>query len=224
MLKIALCDDNLKSIENIAKLMESIIIELDIDAEITTVTDNQNIIYDEIKNNNIDILFLDVDFQNGGKNGVEFATDLRKINKNFYLVFLTAHYEYSLLSFKCKTFDYLLKPISTSALTAIFNRFKEEFSSSENKVFINIKRGLSIRANDIFFIERKFNKTYIHARNCVYESSMSLNNIYKTLPNDIFIRNHRSYIINTEAITEVNKLDSKVFFTESISCPMGNIT
>lgn len=224
MIKIALCDDNLKSIENIAKLMESIIIELDIDAEITTVTDNQKIISDEIKNNNIDILFLDVDFQNGGKNGVEFATDLRKINKNFYLVFLTAHYEYSLLSFKCKTFDYLLKPISTSALTAIFNRFKEEFTSSENKIFINIKRGLSIRANDIFFIERKFNKTYIHAKNCVYESSMSLNNIYKTLPNDVFIRNHRSYIINTQAITEVNKQDSKVFFTESLSCPIGNIT
>lgn len=65
MIKIALCDDNLKSIENISKLMESIIIELDIDAEITLVTDNQDKIYDEIKNDNIDILFLDVDFQNG---------------------------------------------------------------------------------------------------------------------------------------------------------------
>lgn len=65
MIKIALCDDNIKSIENIAKLMESTIIQLDLDAEIITVTDNQNIIYEEIKNNNIDVLFMDIDFQNG---------------------------------------------------------------------------------------------------------------------------------------------------------------
>lgn len=67
MIKIALCDDNLKSIENISKLMYSAIVELDIDAEIVLVTDNQNKIYEEMKNGNIDILFLDVDFQNGRK-------------------------------------------------------------------------------------------------------------------------------------------------------------
>ena len=34
---------------------------------------------------------LDIDFKNNGKNGIEFAKDLRKINKNFFLVFLSAH-------------------------------------------------------------------------------------------------------------------------------------
>ena len=223
MIKIALCDDNLKSIQNISKLMESVIIELDIDAEITIVTDNQNTIYNEIKNSNIDILFLDVDFQNSGKNGVEFATELRKHNKKFYLIFLTAHFEYSLLSFKCKTFDYILKPISTASLLSIFTRIKEEFTSTDNRIFITIKKGLSIRANDILFIERKQNRTYIHTKNCTYDSSISLNKLYETLPNNIFIRNHRSYIVNTQAITKVNRNDSKIFFTTSISCPMGNI-
>ena len=114
MIKIALCDDNLKSIENISKLMEAAIIEQDFDAEISLITDDQNLVYDEMKNGNIDILFLDIDFQNGGKNGVEFANELRMFNKEFYLVFLTAHFEYSLLSFKCKTYDYILKPITNN--------------------------------------------------------------------------------------------------------------
>jgi len=223
MIKVALCDDNLKSIENIAKLMEASIIEQELDAEITLITDNQNLIYNEMKNGNIDILFLDVDFQNAGKNGVEFANELRKFNKEFYLVFLTAHFEYSLLSFKCKTFDYILKPITSSAITSIFKRFKEEFTATENKIFVNIKKGLSIRAKDILFIERKQNRTYIHTKNFTYDSSISLNNIYKTLPHDMFFRNHRSYIVNTQAIIRVNKSSSKIFFDKSISCPMGNI-
>lgn len=224
MIKIALCDDNLKSIENIAKLMEAAIIEIDLDAEITIVTDDQSIVYNEIKNGNIDILFLDVDFQNTGKNGVELASELRKFNKEFYLVFLTAHFEYSLLSFKCKTFDYILKPITNSAITTVFKRFKDEFTSTDNKLLVNIKKGLSIRAKDILFIERKQNRTYIHTKNCTYDSSISLNNIYKTLPHDMFLRNHRSYIVNTQAISKVNKKISKIFFDKSISCPMGNIS
>lgn len=223
MIKIALCDDNLKSIENISKLMEAAIIEQDFDAEISLITDDQNLVYDEMKNGNIDILFLDIDFQNGGKNGVEFANELRMFNKEFYLVFLTAHFEYSLLSFKCKTYDYILKPITTSAIMSIFKRFKEEFTSTNNKVFINIKKGLSIRAKDILFIERKQNRTYIHTKFCTYDSSISLNNIYKLLPPDTFFRNHRSYIVNTQAITKVNKTNSKIFFDKSLSCPMGNI-
>lgn len=223
MIKIALCDDNLKSIENISKLMEAAIIEQDFDAEISLITDDQNLVYDEMKNGNIDILFLDIDFQNGGKNGVEFANELRIFNKEFYLVFLTAHFEYSLLSFKCKTYDYILKPITMSAIMSIFKRFKEEFTSTNNKVFINIKKGLSIRAKDILFIERKQNRTYIHTKFCTYDSSISLNNIYKSLPHDIFFRNHRSYIVNTQAITKVNKTNSKIFFDKSLSCPMGNI-
>ncbi len=158
-----------------------------------------------------------------GKNGVEFATELRKFNKNFYLVFLTAHFEYSLLSFKCKTFDYLLKPITASSLLSIFKRFQEELFTSNNRVFINIKRGLSIRAEDILFIERKQNKTYIHTKNCTYESYISLNNISKLLPKDMFLRNHRSYIVNTDAITKISKIDCKIFFDTTLSCPMGNI-
>lgn len=158
-----------------------------------------------------------------GKNGVEFATELRKFNKNFYLVFLTAHFEYSLLSFKCKTFDYLLKPISHNAIITLFKRFQEELCSPTNTVFIQIKRGLSIRASDILFIERKQNRTYIHTKSCVYETSLSLNSIAKLLPSDNFVRNHRSYIVNINAVTKVNKSDNKVFFDTSTSCPIGNI-
>lgn len=105
----------------------------------------------------------------------------------------------------------------------LFKRFQEELCSSTTTVFIQIKRGLSIRASDILFIERKQNKTYIHTKSCVYETSLSLNSIAKLLPSDNFVRNHRSYIVNINAVTKVNKSDNKVFFDTSTSCPIGNI-
>ena len=96
MIRIGMCDDNLTVLNGIAKILESELIEQDIDAEITIITNDQNIIYEQIKNQEIDILFLDIDFKNG-KNGVDFALELRKLNKNFYLIFVTAFQRYILI-------------------------------------------------------------------------------------------------------------------------------
>lgn len=89
MIKIGICDDEITIIKAIAKFTESAIISTDFNAEICCMTDNQSVIYEKIKNNEIDILFLDVDFHNGGKNGIDFALELRKINKDFKLIFIT---------------------------------------------------------------------------------------------------------------------------------------
>ena len=84
-----MCDDNLNSIKIASKLLEAEIIEQDLDAEISIISSEQKKIFDAIYNKEIDVLFLDIDFKNNGKNGIDFAKDLRKINKNFYLVFFS---------------------------------------------------------------------------------------------------------------------------------------
>ena len=56
MLKIALCDDNLDSIQLVKKLIESQLIEQNVNAEISIVTDDQEKIEELIKNKKIDIL------------------------------------------------------------------------------------------------------------------------------------------------------------------------
>ena len=58
MIKIAMCDDNLNSIKIASKLLESEIIEQDLDAEISIVSSNQKEVYDAIYEEKIDILFL----------------------------------------------------------------------------------------------------------------------------------------------------------------------
>lgn len=94
MIKIGMCDDDLNAVKLTARFLEAEIIEQNLDAEITLVTNNQKEIFNAIYNYELDVLFLDIDFKDKGKNGLEFAKDLRSINKNFYLVFLSAHFKY----------------------------------------------------------------------------------------------------------------------------------
>ena len=220
-MNIAICDDELSVLKAIAKITEASIISNDFDAQVILATTNQSLIFDGIKNHKIDVLFLDVDFNNDGMNGIEFALNLRKLNKDFKLIFMTGHFEYAMLSFKCKTFDYLMKPIDNSKVTNVLNRLANELCDSELGLF-KVNKDYMVRTKDILFIERNKSKATIYTKDCTYETCSSLNTLEQELPNT-FIRVHRSYIVNKEQITKVSKENKSIYFENNICCPLGQL-
>lgn len=220
ILKIGLCDDELKNLNIINKLLESEIVRQDFNAEIVLVTDNQNKILEAIKERRIDILFLDIDFKNGGKNGLDFANLLRQYNKDFFLIFLTAHQRYMHVSFYTKVFDYLVKPLSKDIISEIISRLKEEFSFNKT-LFLKLNKWVSIRVSDILYIERQSNKSIIISEYGEYTTSKTLDTLLDELPNN-FRKSHRSYIVNESKIINIDKKDKYAYFTQNIRCPINS--
>lgn len=219
MIRVAICDDESHTLNSLRKIIECSSLSIDFDVKISCVTDNQTIIYNKIKNQEIDVLFLDINFNCSGKNGIEFALELRKINKVFKLIFITGHFEYAMLAFGCKTFDYLLKPIDMTKITQALLRLKEDlFEDSSN--FIKLNKDYTVRTKDIFFIERNKSKTTIYTKDSKYESCYSLNAIKEELP-ESFLRIHRSYIVNPNEITTINKDNKTICFNNGLNCPLG---
>lgn len=219
MIKVGICDDEADTLKAIAKIVESASILIDFDIEISCITDNQALIFDKIEKNEIDILLLDIDFNNNVKNGIEFALDLRKVNKNFKLIFITGHFEYGFIAYECKTFDYILKPIDIDKAVKLLERLKDEFSTSSSG-FIKLNKDYTVRTKDIFFIERNKSKTTIYTKDSCYETCYSLNAIKEELP-DSFLRIHRSYIVNQDEIVKVNRENKTIYFDNGLNCPLG---
>jgi len=220
-MNIAICDDELHTLKAIAKITESAIISNGFDAEVSLATTDQSLVFESIKNHKIDVLFLDVDFNNGGMNGIEFGLSLRKYNKDFKLIFMTAHFEYVMLSFKCKTFDYIIKPIDISKISELLRRLCDDVTESELGL-VKINKDNIVRAKDILFIERNKSKATIYTKDSTYETCSSLNTLEEDLPNS-FVRIHRSYIVNTEQICRVNKENKSIYFENNKSCPLGKL-
>ncbi len=220
MISIGICDDEPPSLNYTKRLVEAGLISTDFDAEIMITTTNQKAIYEKIANREIDILFLDINFTND-KNGIEFAKELRKVNKKFKLVFITSHFEYAMLAFSCKTFDYILKPIDIDKITYVLERLKDDLTSAHTR-FIKLNKDYTIRTEDIYFIEHSKAKTTIYTKDAIYETINSLNTIITSLP-DSFIRNHRSYIINQNEIAKIDKEDKLIYFDNGLHCPIGNL-
>ncbi len=220
-MNIAICDDELPTLKAIAKITEAAIISNEFDAEVMAVTTDQNIIFERIRNHEIDVLFLDVDFNNGGMNGIEFALKLREINKDFKLIFMTAHFEYVMLSFKCKTFDYIMKPMDINKITNVLKRLMTDLSECELGL-LKVNKDYMVRTKDILFIERNKSKATIYTKDSTYETCYSLNSLENDLP-DSFVRVHRSYIVNKEQIAKINKENKSIYFSDNLTCPLGQL-
>ena len=218
-MNIAICDDELAVLKAIAKITEASIISNNINAEVSLATTEQSLIYDGIKNNEIDVLFLDVDFNNLGMNGIQFGIELRKINKNFKLIFMTSHFEYVMFSFKCKTFDYIMKPLDLEKITNVLKRLESDLAETELGL-LKVNKDYIVRTKDILFIERNKSKATIYTKDSTYETCSSLNTLEHELPKS-FVRVHRSYIVNKEQISKISKENKSIYFNESLSCPLG---
>ena len=220
MINIAICDDNLDSTLTMQKILENEILKQDINAKIIIATDNQEDIIIPIKEKKIDILFLDVEFDNSQINGIEFAKKLRKYNKDFYLIFLSAHQRFVYPSLVTKVFDYLVKPTNIDNIKELISRIKDEFECKK-EAFIYINKWEEIRTDDILYIEKSVNKTIIHTENDTYTCSKTLEKIEDNLP-DNFIRCYRSYVINKDKIVSINTKNKSVTLKNNIICPINN--
>lgn len=221
MIKIAICDDEISIAKVMEKEMINLFISLDIDAEICLVTDNQQLLTSAIKEKQIDVLFLDIDFKKKGQNGIELAKKLRSLDNKFYLTFITSHPEFTFNCFDCKTFDYMLKPVTVEKLLNNLKRLQSELECNPS-LLININRNTQIRPNDILFIERLLNHSIVHTKDEEIYCNISLKNLLKKLPTT-FKQNHRSFIVNTEAIRKVDKQNKVLKFTGNEECPLGKL-
>ena len=115
MLNFAICDDNLNILDRLEKLLENIFIKNNFDAKVSFKSDNTKDMLDYVRENKTDVIMLDINLKSN-KNGLELAQEIRKLNKNSYIIFTTGHLEYAMIAYKFKTFDYLAKPITYERL------------------------------------------------------------------------------------------------------------
>ena len=175
-----------------------------------------------INNNTIDLVFSDIEMPN--ITGIELIKSLE--GKVPYFIFTTAYPEYALEGFDLNAIDYLVKPIPFPRFIKAINRVKEmmklndssasfNFSSAGGEIksheddFIFVKseyENLKIDINSIKHIQGLKDYLKIHSDDAKpILTLMSFREIQSKLPENIFIRVHRSYIVNVNKITSIQK-------------------
>ena len=173
-----------------------------------------------IKNNDIDLIFLDVEMPI--INGFDLLESLENPPQ---VILITGKPDYAMKAFDYDVTDYLYKPISSARFEASIKRAVARHEQSQNvnveEEYIFVKSNLKKRKvvlNDIKWVEAlgDYIKVVTNEGNIVILSTMK--SFEKQLPEDKFLRIHKSYIVNLE---KVEKFNSKNIEVEGRQVPLS---
>lgn len=219
MLSFVLCDDNLTVLNKLSYMLENILMQYDYDASIVYKCNNADSLLKYLNQHTVDVLFLDINLKNK-LSGLDIAEQIRKTNKDMYIIFTTGHLEYALVAYKYKTFDYIPKPFVSERLELTISRLFDDIQSNTAK-FIKVGNSpIIIKEEDVLYIKKDNMKLIYHTHLNDYSSYVSFNKIEAKLPEN-FVRCHKSYIVNIGAIDHIDTFNNNIFLIHDNICPIG---
>lgn len=173
-----------------------------------------------------DILFLDIEMN--GISGIELA---KSLPKGTCLIFTTAYAQFALDGFELNAIDYLHKPFSFSRFERAVQKAKDLLrmrslaqKSTLPDVEITVKveyQNVRIAVPDIQYIEAMDNYVKIYTMDSrPVVSQMNLKKILRLLPEEEFVRVHKSYIVPVRKIAGFTK-KYLILTYKSIEIPIG---
>ncbi|MBB6110980.1 LytR/AlgR family response regulator transcription factor [Mucilaginibacter lappiensis] len=166
----------------------------------------------------VDLMFLDIKMP-----GIKGTDLLRSLKNPPKVIFTTAYSEYALEGFELNAVDYLLKPISFERFLRAIDKIYQlaeskprpviihETPVSDHEAFIYLKverKTIKVNVNDILWIESLRDYVKVVIKDQVYITRQKISILEEMLPENKFVRIHRSFIV------ALGKIDS--FYSYSI--------
>ena len=200
-------------------MLDTIFCKNDFEAQVAFSSDNTEEVLNYISSNKVDVAMLDINLKSN-KTGIELAKEIRKINKNIYIIFTTGHLEYAMIAYKVKTFDYIAKPINYDRLEETIIRLFEDVTSVPKKYLKIDNKNTLVDESEVQYIKRDGMKLVFHTNSRDYDTYSSFNKFQDKLPEN-YIRCHKSYIANINQIKDVEPVSGTITFKSGDTCDIG---
>lgn len=160
----------------------------------------------------IDLVFLDI--QMPDMNGIEFSKTLSAETK---IVFTTAFKDYAFEGFKVSAVDYLLKPFSYQEFLVAANKVANLHNirdhapgpvSDKSYIFVKSEyKQVKINLDDVYYFEglKDYIKIWLVSQAKPVLTLMSLKSLEEELPENKFMRVHRSFIVALDKIHSIER-------------------
>ncbi len=188
-------------------------------------------VLDFLSEHKVDLLFLDI--QMPDLSGLDM---LKTLSQPPMVILTTAYSEHSLEAYDLGVMDYLLKPIKFERFLKAVNRVLElkreaaqpklapvqEAVTPAPQDYLFLKDGTAehkVRLEDIAYVQAYGNFVKVHtvaAQTIV--ATITMKQLEAALPESAFIRVHKSYIVQVEQLT---KLEKESVFVGTTEIPVG---
>lgn len=200
-MKVAICDDERKYVEETENNVKAILGEQNIDAEFDLYFSSSDI-FDCGKF--YDIAFLDIEME--PYSGIEVAEKLKQTNPYIMIFIITSYDSYLDDAMDLNVFRYIKKPIDTRRLKSGIIKALESIDSNIITFFLkNGEASTNVLSDDIVYIETVGRTTRVVTVNGEYISENKMDFWKEKLIASFFYKVHKSYIINMKHISDYKR-------------------
>ncbi len=177
-----------------------------------------------LSDNKIDIIFLDIHMP--VLDGLSFLKTLKQPPQ---IIFTTAYKEYAVDAFDLTARDYLLKPFSLERFIVAIDKAIDKLNTTYNMphdetfpdhFFIKAEGKIyKMGYNDLLYAEAKGNYTKVVTTTKTILPAISFTSFEKLLTSNLFVRVHRSFIINK---SKVESIEGNSILINKVTIPIGS--
>ena len=208
MIKIAICDDE----ANIRAYLSSLIQAQDCPCEIVEYASAGDCLTDH---RGIDLLFLDIELNAAGLDGMALARQIRAGNSAAQpvIIFVTGYERYVFDAFDVGAFQYLLKPVDEEKFAQVFARAVEQIEAG--RVQPQLSHALTLQSagtsrtvplDSIYYIESSNHKVVLRLKDGEFSCYAKIRDLEAEL-GDQFFRVHKGYLVNLAYVEGYSKTE-----------------
>ena len=201
MLKLAIVEDENNQIALIQDYIRKFKAEEKQDIELTIYRDGDGIIADYKAQ--FDIVLMDIQMK--FVDGMTAAEEIRKMDAEVIIIFMTNMSQYAIRGYEVDALDYMLKPISYFAFS---QRLKKAILKSERRsdkmLTLQIKGGVQrLSISDIYYVDLDGHKLMFHTKKGDIAVTGKMSYAEELLQGEGFARGNKSYLINLKYVEAV---------------------
>ncbi|MFT5055342.1 MAG: DNA-binding LytR/AlgR family response regulator [Pseudoalteromonas distincta] len=178
-----------------------------------------------LKTHKVDLMFLDINMPE--ISGLSFV---KSLEKKPLFIFTTAYPDHAVEGFELDAIDYLLKPIAYDRFEKGVEKAKEYYKIKQNAdvaetdlesdyIFVKANQKLiKLAYSDIYYVEAFADYVKIFLADKKIVTLQTMKNMEKKLPEDMFTRVHRSFIVNRKL---VQSFSTSMCEVNDVKIPIG---
>lgn len=167
MIKVAFCDDEAKILDDLSVKIKKEFKKLNCEIDLYTAENSINFL-EYLKNNPVDILFLDIDMPI--ISGMDIAEVLLNSEINTLLVFITGQDALVYKSFKYHSFGFIRKTYFDEEISGVVKGLVQELQKNSDAFSFKIGGSFNrIKLKDIIYFESESNYLNLHTKGTVYK-------------------------------------------------------
>jgi len=217
-MRICLVDDDSSQLDYLKVLIEKWANNKNVSMDINYYHSAEEMLFETSESYPFDLIVLDI--QMGKMNGIELAQKIRETDKNIVIAFVSGMADYVFDGYEVQALRYILKPIKDDKVYELLDYVDANKQEMDKYIILSVLgEKKKVNHEDILYLESMGHYVVVHLKDTKYDYKYNISDLYQELAGSIFIKTHRSYIVNLKYVEKITR--SECHLINQIKIPLS---